>query len=51
MLERVSPHRLLGHLLQLLQPDAPAAVDVDDFIAMLDEQALATAQVRWRLPT
>jgi glutamyl-Q tRNA(Asp) synthetase len=51
MLEQVSPQRLLGHFLQLLQPGAPAAVDVDDFIARLDERALATAQVRWRLPT
>ncbi len=50
MLEQVSPHRLLGHFLQLLQPGAPAAVDVDAFIALLDEAVLRTTSLRWRAP-
>ncbi len=50
MLQRVSPQRLLGHFLQLLQPDAPSSVDVDDFIARLDESALRTTTLRWRAP-
>lgn len=50
MLGQVSPQRMLGHFLQLLQPAAPGVVDVDTFVALLDEQALHTTALRWRPP-
>lgn len=50
VLGHLSPQRLLGHFLQLLQPSAPPAVDVDTFTSLLDERALRTAALTWRAP-
>ncbi|HEY1101551.1 MAG TPA: tRNA glutamyl-Q(34) synthetase GluQRS [Myxococcota bacterium] len=40
--------RLLAHLLRLTGVDAGEAIDLDTFIARLDEDALAVAAIPWR---